>query len=73
MADGPGFDLAWITNKVGAPFFALFAKGGSLECWRKFVDLSRVASNQIAHAASQPTLSKNARMGQPRLFIDSAK
>jgi hypothetical protein len=32
------FDLARITNKVGAPSFAYFAKGGSRECLRKFVD-----------------------------------
>jgi hypothetical protein len=27
-AGGPSFDLAGITNKVGAPSFAVFAKGG---------------------------------------------
>jgi hypothetical protein len=64
VGGGPSF-LAGTTNKVGARFFAFFAKGGTGECGRKFVDPSRVVTNQMAHAASIPTLAKNARMGQP--------
>jgi len=54
-AGGPAFELAGISNTVGALSFAFFAKGGSRECLRNFVDPCRVATNQIAHAASPPT------------------
>jgi hypothetical protein len=37
LAGGQVFDLARISNKVGAPSFAFFAKGGRRECWRKWV------------------------------------
>jgi len=66
-AGGPAFELAGISNTVGCPVLAFFAKGGSRECPRNFVDPCRVATNQIAHAASPPTLAKNARMGHPLL------
>jgi hypothetical protein len=63
--------LIWPVSpiKVGAPFFAFFAKGGSRECGRKFVDPSRIVSNQIAHAASQPARATCAKDGAPRLRI----
>ena len=64
---GPAFGLLDGAYETGAPFFAQFAKGGSRECRRKFVDLGCVVTNPVAHAASLPTLAKNARMGHPRL------
>jgi hypothetical protein len=57
------FDLAGITDTVAAPFFAFFAKGGSRECRCQVGLITCPQQNQIAHAASPPTLAKNARMG----------
>jgi hypothetical protein len=31
------FDFAGITNRMGAPFFAFFAKGGTRKCLRTWV------------------------------------
>src|ERR1035438_372126 len=49
----------------GAPSFAFFAKGGSRKCRRQVGLIACPQQNQIAHAASPPTLAKNARMGHP--------
>src|SRR5579862_1046700 len=49
-------DLAGITNTGGAPSFAFFAKGGSRKCRHPVGLITCLQQNQIAHAASRPTL-----------------
>lgn len=59
-------NLAGITNTVGAPFFAFFAKGGSRECRRQVVcdHVYATKSNSTRSIAAHPC-QKNARMGHP--------
>ena len=59
-------ELAGITTAVDAPSFAFLAKGGSWRCRREVVLIAFPQQKQIAHAASPPTLAKNARMGHPQ-------
>jgi hypothetical protein len=61
------FYLVGITNTVGAPSFAPFVKGGSRDCLRESgLTMPRASiTNQVAQAASPPTLAKSARMGHP--------
>jgi hypothetical protein len=42
------FDLAGISNTMGAPSFAVFAKGGSRECLCKWVDHATRSRNEIS-------------------------
>jgi len=56
------FDLAGITNTVGAPSFAFLAKGGHQERIRNGVCAERT---KVASAASLPALAKSARTGHP--------
>src|ERR1700733_5003199 len=61
------FNPSGITNTAGAPSFAFFfAKGGSRKCRRQLGLITCPQQNQIEHAASPPTLVKNARMGSPQ-------
>src|SRR5579864_2108094 len=61
-AGGPGFGLHGITDTVRCPITSRsLRKGGNRECRRKFVDPCRVVTDQVAHAASPPTLAKNAK------------
>ncbi len=46
--------------------FAFFAKGGSRKCRCQVGLITCPQQNQLAHAASLPTLAKNARMGHPQ-------
>src|SRR6202035_3388060 len=50
------FDLVGTSNEVGTRSVAFLAKGGSRECCRKWVVTKGAVANQIAHAASLPTL-----------------
>ena len=43
-----------------------FAKGGSRKCRRHAGLIACPQQNHVAHAASRPTLAKNARMGHPQ-------
>src|SRR5208282_1640489 len=49
-----------------APAFAFFAKSGSRKCRRQVGLITCPQRNQIAHAASPPTLARNARTGHPQ-------
>jgi hypothetical protein len=55
---------ALLTLWVPRPL-AFFGKGGSRRRRRQVGLVTRLQPNQIAHAASPPTLAKNARMGHP--------
>jgi hypothetical protein len=64
-AGGPAFFVGTKFN-VGALSFAYCAKGGNPKCQRRVVLISCPQQNHIVHAASSPTLAKNARMGHPQ-------
>src|SRR5216683_7340695 len=60
------FDLAGITNTVGAQFVRVFCEGRESEMPAPVRLITCPQQNQMAHAASPPTLTKNARMGHPQ-------
>jgi hypothetical protein len=58
------FDLAGISNTAGAPLLrSLQGRESGMHASSGFAHAA--TTNQIARAASQPTLAKNARMGHP--------
>src|SRR5579863_5751341 len=64
--------LARMTKTMGASSFAFFAKGGSRECRRKFVDPCRVVTYQIARSiAAHPC--KKRKDGAPFFEMAHAK
>src|SRR5260370_972091 len=60
------FDLVALPTQGVPRSFAFFAKGGSRKCRRQVGSIPCPQQNQIAHAASPPTLARNARMGHPQ-------
>jgi hypothetical protein len=72
---GPGFFiLRVLPTQVGTPFLRVFCEGPALSgAERRESEMPAPSAfdhvsttNQIAHAASPPTLAKNVRMGHPR-------
>ena len=60
------FDLAGITNTVGAPFLRVFCEGRESKMPGRQVSLIACPQqNQIAHAASPPTLANKRKDGAP--------
>ena len=57
--------LRAFTNTSGCPVLRAFCEGQESEMTAPSGFVTRPQPNQIAHAASPPTLAKNARMGHP--------
>jgi hypothetical protein len=64
--DGPGFDVAGITHTVGAPFLRVFCEGAGVGVTVPSSFDHVPQQNQIAHAASPPTLQKTQGWGTLR-------